>query len=244
MNPFAATFTALAPPLLADLSQLLSVLFIVFSIIVWVINQVAVKNQEAARKNQPRPRPIRPPQEQPEEQVEDFLRRAAQKRNEKESALPAAGRQGPASRTPAERQLSSDLPSQRRQAQRQGKSAPVQGRMAGAPAADLLSTTFPGNLVSSEFEQRSQSFSTFQSSLEQVDEATEARLHSTFDHQVGSLGETLLSSSDDDRAYGSTVTSGQPSSPDKIQLNIAALIASPHGLRDAIIMQEILKPRF
>ncbi len=247
-NPVAA----MTVPLFADISSLLSVLFVLFSIVVWIINQVAAKNQEANKKApaRPQPRPVKAQQEQPEDEIDTFLRRASQKRGEQPQGRPTpargnAGKPGLGGRRPG---------------------APVEGRMSGERADDPrapLSKPMPSltgpkppaartpsvpaqvqSLIRQEEKDVRPPAFGFQSSLEQVDESTEARLHSTFDHEVGSLGSSLLSSSDDDRVYGSTIT-GSKASPQNTpgRSDFAKLLMSPDGLRNAIVMQEILKPR-
>lgn len=249
--------------LAADLNSLLSILFILFSLIVYVINHVAAKGQDAA-KNQPRPRQPQP--DPTEDEIEAFLRRTTRKQGE-----PAGRGQQP------QRQQASGQPfgGQQRQGQRGGQRAGGTGRGAGRQNQGMPSQNMPsqasmgapvqGRLVqqpqgqspgglSEQLEKRTgfssledvgSKFPTLQSSLEQIDEMAEARLHSTFDHTVGNLGGALLSTSDDDRIYGSTIsdssTEGQEQPP--VRNSIVDMIRSPEGIRNAIIMQEILRPR-
>lgn len=260
--------------LAVDVNGLLSILFILFSLIVYVINQVAAKGQDAA-KNQPRPRPAPPSADPTEDEIEAFLRRATRKREgdaagrgqqqrQQASGQPGGqpfggqqrqGQRGPqrsgspgrTSGRPSQGMPSQNMPSQ----MTIGPQTPVQGRVVQPPAAK--SSSLPSSL-SEQLEQRSglsslaeagSKFPTLHSSLEQIDEAAEARLHSTFDHALGSLGGGLLSTSDDDRIYGSTITdsSGQAQPEAAPQNSIVDMIRSPQGIRNAIIMQEILRPR-
>jgi len=246
--------------LAVDLNGLLSILFILFSLIVYVINQVAAKGDAA--KNQPRPRQAQP--DPSEDEIEAFLRRATRKPGE-----PAGRGQQP------QRQQASGQPfgGQQRQGQRGGQrgtgrgagrqnqgmpsqnmpsqasmGAPVQGRLVQQPQGQSpggLSEQLEKRTGFSSLEDVGSKFPTLQSSLEQIDEMAEARLHSTFDHTVGNLGGALLSTSDDDRIYGSTIsdssTEGQEQPP--VRNSIVDMIRSPEGIRNAIIMQEILRPR-
>ena len=283
--------------LAVDLNGLLSILFILFSLIVYVINQVAAKGQDGPKNQQPRPRPAPPSADPTEDEIEAFLRRASRKRE---------GEPGGRGQQPQRQQAGGGQPfgSQQRPGQRGSQRAGGQGRGAGRPNQGLPSQGLPsqgmpsqsmpsqmplapqtpaqgrggqgravqgrvveGRVVqqpagqapsassslSEQLEHRSSlsslaeagsQFPTFQSSLEQIDEAAEARLHSTFDHALGSLGGGLLSTSDDDRFYGSTITdSSQPDQPQPATSSIADMIRSPGGIRNAIIMQEILRPR-
>lgn len=134
-----------------------------------------------------------------------------------------------------------------------GMGSPVQGRLVQPPTSK---STGAGSLAS-QGEQRSSigsltdpstKFPTLHSSLERIDELTEERLHSTFDHALGSLdglGGGLLSSADDDRIYGSSLNDDSEKSQEQPapHASILELIRSPQGIRNAIIMQEILRPR-
>ncbi len=278
------TFPACCALFAVDLNGLLSILFILFTLIVYVINQVTAKGQEAARKNQPRPRPAPPQHDPTEDEIEAFLRRASRKRAEGEGGPRSQPSQpqrqtfsGPASSGPSSRDAASrgpmpgasPLPSQQRQGQRRGAHAPPtrpsqpipgqivsganpaapQGRTLAPASGEATPTSLSEQLEHrtgfSSFDTAGTKFPTLHSSLEQVDEAVEARLHSTFDHALGSLGTGLLTSSDDDRTYGSTVSdSSTPQASRPVSGgSIVDMLRSPQGIRDAIVMQEILRPR-
>lgn len=92
---------------------------------------------------------------------------------------------------------------------------------------DLLVEISRSHIDTHEFQERA---SRLGEELGLTDERLEARLHGTFDHQIGELSRTqqkLLDSA-------ATVTPGRPEN------EVALLLRSPKNLRQAIILSEIL----
>ena len=73
--------------------------------------------------------------------------------------------------------------------------------------------------------------------IEQADERLEARLHSTFDHRVGNMDDstTFIGTGDDNASDPAEAATG-PSRAEEI----AAMLRTPQSVRNAVILSEIL----
>jgi len=182
--------------------------------------------RQAPRRVAPQQPPAQPAQQKKlTDEVEEFLRRAAERRrggqpHEVEILRPEA--QAPPQRT-------ATLPSQ----------------LAPPRMAELVDPTDEERIGRESVERHTQqhldttSYSSRAEQLTTVDDADEnmqSHLHSVFDHQMGSLGQPTRSTTADDAlvAPAAEVVTllGAP---------IAEMLASPQGLRNAFVLQEILR---
>lgn len=234
-------------PLAAGPGDWLGVLVPLVVTIIWVLNQVFAKINEGANQP-PRRRPPRPnrepgemgnqpPRNEPANDIESFLRRAAEVRSEREG-----GPQRPQS-TPDNR---SGGTSPRR---------PVRSRR---PTADVIEVETPVEVELVEEKPRRLtdiSKPTHEDEVQVSVTAMDAHVKQVFDHEVGGLKTTLkseipqdvkedlgqpLPTMDQQREQDMSVydekTDIKPS-------GYAKMLSNPQNLRDAIIMQEILRPR-
>ncbi len=217
-------------------------------IIIWVLNQVFAKINEA-----PKPPRGRPPQDPAvggqagggnaprEDNIEAFLRRAAEVRAEREGAAqrPSNPQQRPSNRP------------RRKMPDKIAVETPVEVELVEeAPRRGLVDIS-QREEISSEPAPK-QEVSEVQESVNEM----KAHLDEVFGHDVGGglkssfkseipkdvaedLGERLPTIEErrvqEDAAYGEKAAI-EPS-------EIASLLSSPQGLRNAILMQEILRPR-
>ncbi len=90
-------------PLLGDASGLITVVFLVISFIVWLVNQLMEKGGGAKAQQRPQARPAQPPGQ--EDAIEAFLRRTATARGEAPRRLCPPGRPRGALRRPSRRHV-------------------------------------------------------------------------------------------------------------------------------------------
>lgn len=155
--------------------------------------------------------------------LEAFLRQAAQRRAQRAASAPRPAAPGP------------PMPPRAPQTPPPPKSAPAPPAPSTPVTADVASPPEPTRLGTrvntAEFEQRAEHLGV---EVGLADEHMEAHLAQKFDHQVGSQG---LSAS-----------TGATSSPVEFAFDaeaLAAMLANPTALRHAILLSEILaRPRF
>ncbi|MDZ4781151.1 MAG: hypothetical protein SGJ19_12930 [Planctomycetia bacterium] len=215
-----------APLLAADLETWLKLTFAAVAGLIWIVNQL-VNN---AKKNQapPVPRPAQPPVPQrPQpglEDVQDFLRRAAEQRQREaqraaqppkpKQQRPATPKKAPAQTPKKPRQLAKPLSAE-------VVAEPMRERSVGEHVQK--------HLDSSQFQQRS-------SHLSQVAEAPSqigSHLQHVFDHQVGRL--TTGTESDDDPATEGAAV------PVTAAAAIARMLSQPESAKQAFILGEIFR---
>ena len=201
----------------------------------WAINQLmAMKNKaEAAKPKLPQPpRPQGNPAAGPRgllDEVERFLKDArknveqAQQRSTKPPAA-SGGRPKPAKTSQA----------QRSNKERQKPKPPQPPRRKVEPERVVDDVERGGSVAqhvkqhldTSRFDQRAEQLSKLRQT---IDQDIGAHVKSVFDHQVGTL------------ASSSTPAAEVESAPPPAQ-TLAALLRDPQGVRNAVILQEILRP--
>jgi hypothetical protein len=214
--------------LFADIGDWISVLIPFVVMIIWVLNQVFSKlaqpgpqRPEMRRPNVP-PRPVQDPRVN--EEIEKFLRRAAQ---QQQAAAREAKPSAPFASTPA-RTLARRPDIFGTPAKTPLPSAPlVEVEMIDESAAADKSV---GDHVEqyfqkSQFKNRPEQLS----KVDQADEQMDARVHEVFDRQLGTLA-------------GATSSNAAAASMMAKPNQLAGLLRDPRSLRNAIILQEILAP--
>jgi hypothetical protein len=221
--------------ILADFDKIISVIGALALLVFWVIGQMTEANKRKAAAGQPQPRqPLRPPtrpgQRQPQgqglpadqadplrQEMDAYLRQAGEQPRAK------AGQRRPASSI----EVLVD--------EAQGAAEPSRPRRPKPPVAPSPATAHASKLEQVKYSFGSKSLRQRESHLgEQValaDDKVEAHLHATFDHELGRLRDTH---SED--AYRLR-TSENP-----VAGQIANMLKSPAGVRQAIILSEILSP--
>jgi hypothetical protein len=218
--------------LVAGIGEVMGVLVLIVSIIVWAINQLlaARGNQPPARNAprrppQPAERALRPPGPPPKPQpdpasqlnaeIEQFLKRASQRRGERPSRERArAAAPQPPPKPPHQE--------------------PREVRLVERRDFDAVAASVEKHLANRGFSERAEHLA---DEVARADEEMERHLQQAFSHRVGTLA------SDAALAPASPVTDAQPtvkSEPPSAAASLAAILASPQGMRQAIVLAEIL----
>jgi hypothetical protein len=251
---------ALPQPLLADIGEVIGGLVALVGLVLWIVQKIAEANKEAAASRPARPQPpvaaaagqggARPAGQQADplrNQVEEFLRRAGRG--------PQAGQQGgPRQRPPGGREIEVLIDDRGPAPERRNVATPRPLEAnPGAAAAAATPIVVPPNdkrgarrsvvprkrksLAERATERaaaRSQSIATQVSHLGQRiiedDQQFDVQLKAKFDHSLGTLAEKPVVTSEP-----------PPVSSDSPAAQIAALLASPDGVRQAIVLNEILR---
>ncbi len=233
-------------PLLAAVNDwIVPLVTILLPVAVWVLNQVFGQlNQQ--RPGQPRPgRPQPPPAAgaTPEDEVQEFLKRVRQRRQEVESMEILRRPEQP----PAQPKTSAKTPQRERggksRGQRQTSRAPLQPSTpptqprstrteppARKPLGARLSEQVARDIDTSDVTERARQLS----KLDQADEQMEARVQSHFNRKLGSLEATVS----DDQAAKTKQDAVDDAAPCRAE-QLLAQLSSPDGLRQAVLMREI-----
>jgi hypothetical protein len=234
------------PLLLAGIEEIISSLFGLLVLVFWIINQIKGAQQKVARPpaQQPAQRP-RPAQARPQqaaaagqagqqadplrEQVEAFLRKAAGQQPANPARVPQRPRLKPATDRITVLLDEDILPEHDRrplaapfQSMSSVADEPPQVSVAQHVAEHVAASTRALGKQSARLGQR----------IRTDDEQFDVQLKAKFDHAVGTLAARGTSSSDLQPAAPA------PESP---AAQIAALLARPEGVRQAIVLNEILQ---
>jgi hypothetical protein len=242
--------------LLADWEDIVPALGILIPIVIWIASQVLGGDKappgggkpQAAR---PRPKPVqaKPRNEEFRDEIEAFLKKASEKRGQPQGDAQAARNE--AARNEAARQA--EAPAARREPPRRPARAPgrPQPRPAGAAEsrgpvmAEAVRPLGEEDLWAGDVAQHVQQHisdggfkdraSQLGESVGQSDERLESHLHAKFDHKVGQLDDSPLSAT----SFGEPSAS-RKAPPPQAQA-IVRMLSSPLGVRQAILIGEILK---
>jgi hypothetical protein len=253
-----ASVTMNLPPLLAaNWDELISFGVGLVFLIVWLVNQIS----DAKKKAMPLPMPADQPQEAMVEppkpaandplrnQVDDFLRRVNERAREiagepqKPAAQPAS-RQRPSdeivvlldeappqrlreARAPTLQPAAQQPPQQPPQRQPRRERQPKGQRGKGKSVAEHVAER-----VGSSTRQMREEVSHLGERVIQADKQFDVQLEQKFGHRLGSLSD---STAENARKESATPKAATPAA------QIAALLASPDGIRQAIVLNEILR---
>ncbi len=231
-------------PLAADWVELIAKGIPVLLFIFWLISQAVGEAQAKPKLRPPQAGPRPPARPQPRagqppnvlDEMEAFLRRAAEKRDRARSPMPRSSRspRQPSDRLPNRSAKRRDRCGKRRRSlpqfpRRRAETSPGQSSISQSDAYGPSSTATSGGLTarhaigSRSFGQR---ISHLGERVADADDRLEARLEGAFDHSVGSL---------------SHQNSPQPEPPSSTAAAIARMLDSPENVRQAIILNEILR---
>jgi hypothetical protein len=234
----------MAPLLAVDIGELLKAIVPILFLIIWVISQVIGeqgKRQQPGKGPKQRPQGGRPRPKGVAQEIEDFLRRAAQQRAgggpaeaEKGPAAPTAEGRQPGGAAPPDERL---RPLQRRplrdRPERPLKPKAVDQVVEVLPSRDDIAESVERHLGGDRLGQHAEQLG---DEIRDVDREVEERLHKKFDHQVGSLA------TDTQRRDAAAGSGGLPEIPASGQAvrELVALLRNPRGARHAILVSEIL----
>jgi len=217
----------LAVDVVAVIQALVIIVPVVFWILSSILGEAQAKKPPARKPRQPRPVAKNRPPELAQE-IERFLRRAAEQRQDK----PPAPVEVPVSAAPVEQREPRPIP-------------PVRAEVVFAEPAGLE----PEGAWAARHEvaqQVQQYLDTdgitrhadhLGDDIAQADDKLEARLHKTFDHQVGSLRQQ-----DSIRPDASRHEVGIPDAPAAITAGaLANMLGNPRTARQAVLLSEILR---
>ena len=160
------------------------------------------------------------------DEIDDFIRRAAERRRQ----------QGQAQRRAARSQQGQGKPAQRA---RLPRPEVVDAEVVSAEVVDDVAMHAGKPLDSRGFDQR---VAQLGEETAQADDRLEARLHQTFDHQKGRLQQT---SSASPQATARTATdmaaSVTTAAANEVLLQLVGALRSPQHVRQAIILSDILQ---
>jgi hypothetical protein len=183
--------------------------------------------KQRAQQSRPRPRP----QQQPaasstDEEIEDFLRRAQAQRGG-----------GPAA----------DVEVIQPRMRRAGAQLPVPPQVdmeildAETASEDSLQSRISSSINTSGFDQRADRLG---DRVEQADDAMEARLHATFDHDLGRLSDkktTVVTADVTPAPEEDAARAAQAHAASAMAGRLLVRLRTPQGMRDAIVLREILE---
>jgi hypothetical protein len=221
----------------ADAGFWLSILFPLVMFIIWVLNQAIGR---AGQPPNPQRRPGLPPQQPPrpvqarvDEEIEAFLRRAAQQRGaaDQRPAAPAPAPQPTAPRTLVQRNQPVASPLRPAEAIVQVEVVDESDEGPRDIHTATVAEHVQRHLDTREFQQRATTIT----KVDQADEELEQRLHQAFDHEVGSLAAQA-------KAQQTAAAASAAATATKVTAGgVYAMLKDPNSLRNAIIMQEILR---
>jgi flagellar motility protein MotE (MotC chaperone) len=228
--------------------EIFSVFAAIVFFVVWLVNQISdAKKQQRARDQvsvePPQPseeRGAAPPASQADPlraQVDDFLRRAG-KQPAVQRAVPTAQQRKPAGREEIVVLLDDSVAAPQRQASIERKKLPsamlAPPRSAPKPRGGKLRPQSVSEHVAGHSGASTQQFREEVADLgervKQADEQFDRQLNQKFDHKLGTLGSRSSASDQPVESVAATPAA-----------NIAAMLASPAGVQQAIIINEILR---
>jgi hypothetical protein len=207
-----------------------------------ILKALGGSSRQADRTTTPKPKKPQPSgAEMPSDrsstnaEIEDFLRRAEAKRRGGQAGQAPPARPQPRPQPVANPYLAAAADAEIVEAQ-VVMAEPV------APGDDMASR-FESSISTSDFEQRTQRLG---DRVEHADDAMESRLHAVFDHGLGSLSQTPAAVATADVTPApedpeSTVGKARVAAPSAAS-RIADRLRSAGGMRDAIVLREILEP--
>jgi hypothetical protein len=192
---------------------IITLLVLLGSFVVWIYNQIKAAQQEQT-KTKEKPRDLA-------DQVRDVLQ---PQRREKTQP----GRQ-PQSQRKTRPPVRPPQPSERGAPARQ----PLSQQESQWDRPVPVSQHVRRHMDTQEFEQRTGSLG----QLSQLDDRVEEHVHAAFDHAVATIG--FEGGATEEPAEGA---SSEPSTSAVAAAGVAAVLSDPDQLRNAIILQEILRP--
>lgn len=225
----------------ADAGFWLSILFPLIMFIVWLLNQAIGRAaqppnppRDPRRAGQP-PQPARPAQARVDEEIEAFLRRAAQQRGAaaQRPTAPASPAQTPQPAAPRTLVTRGERIAPLRPADSAVQVEVVEESDEGTPEMHSMTVAehVQRHLDTRDFQQRASSIT----KVDQADEQLQQRLHQAFDHNLGTLAAK-------EQAQQAAAAASAAATATKVTAGgVYAMLKDPNSLRNAIILQEILR---
>lgn len=217
--------------LAVDIGTVLQALIVLVPVVLWALSQIF--GEAAAKKGPParRPRPPRPAAgNRPPDltaEIEQFLRRAAEKRGDKPPAeVEVVVPEPPARRlvTPPQRPVAAEVVAKKK------SDGPLSRRLA---ARHEVSEHVRTHLDTQDITEHAAHLG---EKVGLADEKIEARIHRKFDHQVGRLRKE-----DQSQPYARPSERGGSSPPALTASALSAMLGDPQSVRQAVILSEILR---
>jgi len=203
-----------------DAIQLVVILLvIVVPGVLQVIGKIRRQNQPGPGPQKPRPpQAPRPAQKPLEEEIGEFLRRAAEGRRAAERGRPAEQRRprSAAPRSPA-------------------RERPVEAQVVAPTSQQSVSQHVAQQFGGTEFQQRAAGLG---AGVSQADEMMDHRLQDVFQHELGQLGTQTSEAAA--LAAGSGVVSSATGSGSPLTAELLQMLAHPESVRQAVVLGEIL----
>jgi hypothetical protein len=245
--------------LAVDIVELIGSVVGLFALVLWVIKQIVEANKQAppprprpaAVQAQAQPRGENPPAQQADplrHQVEEFLRRSGRGPQENQPAAPQR-RVRPATASEVELLVDEEaiaaerrpLAQPLRPVERDRPAAPSTqpaaaqrvARKAAPKRRQSVAEHVAENIAAHSREVAEQASRLGQRIIEE-DQQFDVQLKAKFDHQVGTLTGSAVAAAE--QAEALATHAARPAA------QIAALLANPEGVRQAIVINEILRP--
>lgn len=216
--------------LLAAAEDWLKVIGVLVFIVIWLFNHFVGNSAKAKpqQRQQPMARPqgdAKPPAEQPQlvGEIEEFLKRANQKRQDRTRKKPAAKvvKPAPAPAAPTRRLVQSS-------ADQQGFEVNVGGSVA---------EHVQKHLDTREFSNRAEHLI---DDIKKGDVERETHLKQVFDHKLGRLADTSNTRSDQQIVKDTATQVATDAAAIAAATPIASMLANPESLKQAVVLNEIL----
>lgn len=247
-------------PLAVDASTIGTIIALVISFIVWVVNQASSKAKQeeqkrrqaqAAQRQRQRP-PLAPQQQQPrasqEDEVDAFLRSAAQQRQQPQQTQRTAQQPPQRQQRPPQAAPQQSRPAQRSTRPPAPPSVPTSSAAPEPPLAAMPLASEYAGLQTSDFGSSAERMGHF----EGHDHDLERHVSQAFDHDISSLDDRLAARDLDtfgDRSLLDTdlhpradanATQATTGASD-VRNSIVEMFRNPANFRNALIMQEIMR---
>lgn len=216
------------PILIADIGQVIQIALVLLFILGPLLFRLFGGSERQADRTLPRRSPQKPPSPADSE-VESFLQRAnAQRGGEAPMAMEVV---------PPRRSR------QARRSQKVGSEADLIIEADVLPQ-DGLQTRIGSSINTSDFDERAEELG---DRVERSDDMMQAHLHGVFDHRVGSLSQTPASVATSnvtpapEESSGTQATGDATAPTGRVASDLFARLRSPQGMRDAIVLREILE---
>jgi hypothetical protein len=223
----------LLPLLALGLDALIPIIVAILFVALPAIGQMIAKGRQAQQQQQ---RPARPggrkPQQGPlQDEIGEFLRRAAQQRGGRQPPQAAQGAQPAMPPRPAQQRPQPAKPQRprKRPAERVVQAEVVEVR---PMEPDRLAKQVTEDINTGTFDRRARELG---ENVARAESRVEERVHEVFDHKLGQLATkpTAPSQEQEEEQEGTAI-------PATAAAGLAAMLADHQGLRQAIVLNEIL----
>jgi hypothetical protein len=229
----------LPPPLLADIVDVLQVLLPLLAFVIWVVSQAMGEKREPVPAGGPKPRPEEPEDRELRDEIEKFLRQAADNQENAKNDPELEDWPDP-DEVLREQQRREQRRRQQRARERQSTAPPPRGGQAEFLDEVIVAEPVGGealvpgqeHLHTSDFGDRLPHLG---ETVHSLHDRAERRLRERFSHDLVSVDDYV------NRDLGRAATAAPDASTAPPQSPLAQLLRDPATMRQAIVLHEILR---